>query len=164
MKHPEISRIKELLSYDPDTGALSWRVKRGKCAAGRNITCINSSGYIIVRLDNVLMRAHRVAWAITHDEWPNGEIDHINGNPSDNRLNNLRAAKRLENMKNVKKPITNKSGLKGVSWHNRGRSWQAHIRADGKNYYLGLFETKEEAHEAYKKAADKLHGVFARHG
>jgi len=131
---------------------------------GKIITCQNGSGYIIVRVDNVLLRAHRVAWALVNNEWPAGEIDHINGNPSDNRLDNLRIANRLQNMKNIKKPKTNKSGYKGVSWHKQGKFWQAHIRADGKNYYLGHYPTVEEAHEAYKAASNKLHGVFSNHG
>jgi hypothetical protein len=100
---------------------------------------------------------------VTHNQWPEGEIDHVNGNPSDNRLENLRIANRFENMKNIKKPVTNKSGLKGVSWHEKGNKWQAHIRCDGKNHYLGLFQTAELAHEAYKKASNRLHGIFARH-
>jgi hypothetical protein len=164
MKHPEISRLKELLSYDPDTGNLCWRVKRGKCAAGKIITCLNGSGYIVVRVDNVLLRAHRAAWAMTYNEWPEGEIDHINGNPSDNRLENLRIASREENMRNTKKPITNKSGFKGVSWHEVCGCWQAHIRCDSRNYYLGLFDTAESAHEAYKEASTRLHGIFSCHG
>ena len=164
MKHPEISRLKELLSYDPATGNLSWLVQRGKCAAGKIITCQNGSGYIVVRVDNVLLRAHRVAWAIINNEWPAKEIDHINGNRSDNRIENLRIANRFENMKNIKKAKTNKSGFKGVSWHKQGNFWQAHIRADNKNYYLGHYATPEEAHEAYKIASNKLHGIFANHG
>lgn len=163
MKHPEISRLKELLSYNPDAGDLFWRERRGKCAAGKIIACLNGAGYIVVRVDNILLRAHRVAWAIVYNEWPNGEIDHINGTPSDNRLSNLRIASRSENMKNIKKSVTNRSGFKGVSWHKICNRWQAHIRCDGRNYYLGLFPTAEAAHEAYKEASVKLHGIFGRH-
>lgn len=164
MKHPEILRIKELLNYNPETGEVSWRVKRGKCSVGKIITCKNGAGYIVARVDDILLRAHRIGWAIFYGEWPNGEIDHINGNRSDNRIENLRIANRFENMKNTKKPTTNKSGFKGVSWHSDGKCWQAHIRADNKNYYLGHYDTAEKAHEAYVKAADKLHGIFANHG
>ena len=163
MKHPEIHRLKELLSYDPNTGLLCWRVKRGKCAAGKIITCLNGAGYIVVRIDNVLLRAHRVAWAMFYNEWPDGEIDHINGIRNDNKLFNLRIANRAENMKNIKKPVTNMSGFKGVSWHKVCNRWQAHIKADGKNYYLGLFDTAEEASKAYREASNKLHGIFGRH-
>ena len=163
MRNPDIDRLKELLSYDPCTGELSWRVQRGKCRAGTVITCRNGAGYIVARVDNVLLRAHRIAWAVTNGEWPIHEIDHINGDPSDNRIENLRQANRIQNMHNIKMPVTNKSGLKGVSWHSAANKWQAHIRSDGKNYYLGLFDSKDAAHLAYVEASKKLHGVFGRH-
>jgi hypothetical protein len=158
-----IDRLKEVLFYNPQTGQMSWRVPRGRVRAGDLITCLNSAGYIVVRVDNTLMRAHRVAWAMTYGFWPQ-EIDHINGNRSDNRIENLRECTRQQNMKNLKKGKYNKSGLKGVSWHAACAKWQAHIKADGKNFYLGLFETKEEAHDAYIQASNKLHGVFKNHG
>jgi hypothetical protein len=161
---PAPNRLCELLDYSPETGELRWRVNRGKCKAGRLIACLNGSGYIIVRIDDKLLRAHRVAWAMTHGEWPSLEIDHINGVRNDNRIVNLRLASRFQNMQNTGKPTTNKSGFKGVSWHARANKWQAYIRANGKSYSLGLFVDPEEAHNAYKTAGEKLHDQFKNHG
>jgi hypothetical protein len=98
-----------------------------------------------------------------YGEWPSGEIDHINGVRTDNRVENLRVATRSENMQNTKKPVTNKSGKKGVSWDKTTGKWRAEIRANGKKYNLGRFKTIEEAFKAHESAADKLHRCFARH-
>jgi hypothetical protein len=163
MKHPSVDRINELLCYNPDTGDISWRIKRGKCAAGRIVTCKNEKGYIVVRVDNVLLRAHRIGWAVTHNAWPEKEIDHINGIRFDNRISNLREANHSQNMKNIKKSVANKSGKKGVSWHKQAQKWQVHIKVDGVNHYLGLFDSVDDAHEKYKQVANDLHGMFSRH-
>jgi len=164
MNTVSIERLNSFFSYNPESGKLSWAVNRGKIKIGAEIKCKNHAGYLVVRVDNVLLRAHRIIWAMNTGSWPEYEIDHINGNRSDNRLINLRQATRGQNMKNTIKPITNKSGLKGVSWHAKGNFWQAHIKSDGVNYYLGHYYTKEEAHEAYKSASDRLHSFFGNHG
>ena len=84
------------------------------------------------------------------------EVDHINGDPLDNRRSNLRIVTHAQNQKNMKVHTTNVSGAKGVSWHKKASKWQAHIMVDGKRYYLGVFKNIHEAAEAYKQAA-KLH-------
>jgi hypothetical protein len=89
-------------------------------------------------------------------------IDHENGNPLDNRVRNLRFANKAKNGWNRGKPKTNTSGYKGVSWYKKKRKWVAQIVANKKSYYLGLFDTKEEAYAAYCEAAYRLHGEFAR--
>jgi hypothetical protein len=98
-----------------------------------------------------------------YGRWPRKGLDHINGCRDDNRIENLREATQSENMANVPRLKTNKSGVKGVSWHAGGRKWQAHIQKARKQHYLGLFETLEEAAAAYQEAAHRLHGSFARH-
>lgn len=94
------------------------------------------------------------------------QVDHINGNPLDNRRCNLRLCAPSENVFNTRRRIDNKSGFKGVSRCARGARvrWQAHIHAFGKHYVLGRFDTPEAAHEAYKRAALRLHGEFANFG
>ena len=100
---------------------------------------------------------------MTHGRWPRKGLDHINGRRDDNREENLREATQSENMANVPRAKNNKSGAKGVSWHAMGRKWQVHIQKSRKTYYLGLFNTLEEAAAAYREAAQRLHGVFAKH-
>jgi hypothetical protein len=90
------------------------------------------------------------------------KIDHRDGNGLNNQRHNLRPATHAQNMCNYKKPATNTSGYKGVTWHKQHAKWQAKIRVDGKRLSLGTFGSPEEAYAAYCKAANDLHGEFAR--
>lgn len=90
------------------------------------------------------------------------EVDHIDGDGLNNQLSNLRLATRQENSRNMRKPESNTSGVKGVVWHKKGKKWQAQIKTNGKNIYLGLFTSKEDAYKAYCEACVKHHGEFAR--
>jgi len=104
--------------------------------------------------------AHRLAWLLTHGEWPKDEVDHINGDRMDNRLSNLREATRSQNSMNIGARRTNKTGFKGV-WAYKGR-FRSQIALDGKRTSLGTFDTAQEAYSAYCAAVVKLHGEFAR--
>lgn len=104
---------------------------------------------------------HRLAWFLHYGEWPTCQVDHINGDRHDNRISNLRLASSSENQRNRKRPKNNTSGYKGVSWIEHYQMWQATIKFDGKNKYLGRFDTPEEASDAYNKAALRHHGEFA---
>jgi hypothetical protein len=96
-------------------------------------------------------------------EWPKkSDVDHINGVKSDNRWCNLREATRAENTSNTQIRITNTSGYKGVGWHKHHKKWSAQIRVDGYLYYLGLFDTPEEAAAMFEGAAKMLRGEFHR--
>ena len=94
--------------------------------------------------------------------WPEKHIDHINGDPADNRWINLREATISQNCQNRRKPNTNTSGIRGVSWHKTQRKWCANIKLAGKAYYLGSFDTKDAAGAAYAAASANLHGEFGR--
>jgi len=94
--------------------------------------------------------------------WPDGMIDHSNGNPSDNRFINLRVTDSSGNNRNSRKRKTNKSGYKGVSFFRKTEKWRASIVYNRRNISLGLFENPEDAHKAYVEAAKRLHGDFAR--
>lgn len=135
--------------YDPETGRL-WREASGA----------SHRGYRTVQFQGQRHLVHRVAWFLYYGEWPMLPIDHTNGNPSDNRITNLRLATASENSFNRSRPSHNTSGFKGVSLQ-RSR-WQALIRANGQNRFLGSFDTPEEASAAYNRAALEHHGKFAR--
>lgn len=90
------------------------------------------------------------------------QVDHIDGNGLNNRRSNLRTATNSENQKNRGPSRANRSGMKGVSWHAGIKKWQASIKVDGKDKYLGVFENLEDAHKAYCDASKKFHGQFAR--
>lgn len=161
-------QVRAALDYDLETGLFRWRERQDMRAcwnskhAGKIATYRNSAGYIGVRLNGVLRYAHRLAWLYVYGEWPDGDVDHINRDKADNRIENLRLATRSQNNANSCRPRTNTSGFKGVSWSNAVGRWKAEIRARGKRYHLGYFDTPEEAHTAYCAAAKELHGEFAR--
>jgi len=123
---------------------------------------LKRQGYIIIKIDGKCYRAHRLAFLVAHGHLPK-ELDHINGDPSDNRIANLREATRRENKRNSGKYSNNKSGFKGVCWHKSRGKWRADAQdANGKQIHLGLFTTPEAASAAYNDFAMKLHGDFFR--
>ena len=156
-------RLQEVLHYSFQTGTFRWakrisiRIVVGK-VAGR----LDRHGHRYITIDGERFIAHRLAWFHVYGEWPSDQIDHINGNPDDNRLCNLRDSSQAENTCNRGKSSNNTSGYKGVTWHKKAKKWLAQIGANGQHYYLGLFDTAEEAHAAYCEAAVRLHGEFAR--
>lgn len=156
------TRLRSIVDYSAETGLFQWRDTSCKKMRCKPAGCTKENGYVLISADNNIYRAHRLAWLYVHGRWPRKHLDHINGNPSDNRLSNLREATIPENMSNSKRPATNTSGYKGVSWHAGGNKWQAHIRYAGRSVYLGLFPGAKKAHEAYCAAARKLKKEFAR--
>jgi hypothetical protein len=152
-------RLRQLVHYDTATGAFTRAIRSGQKvrvgdSAGHN-TC---RGYLAFSVDSHPFLAHRLAWLYVHGEWPAGQIDHINGVKTDNRLANLRVVTPMMNMQNWRKPPKrNKSGLLGVSSDKHGKKWRAQISANGKRVNLGVFDTPEEAHQAYLMAKRELH-------
>ena len=151
-------RVKELLDYNPNTGIFTWRVSRGPARAGDIAGGPNNKGYHRVKIDGLLHCAQRLAWLYIYGAWPEDQVDHINCVRDDNRIENLRAADNAENQGNRRKARSDSStGVIGATWHPRSKKFQAMIRAGGKQKYLGLFNTAEEAHQAYIKAKRELH-------
>jgi hypothetical protein len=135
----------------------------GRKVAGKRAGHVNQEGYEIIGFSGRhVYLSHRLAFLWMTGAWPANEVDHINGVPSDNRFSNLRQATRSENARNRRTNCNSASKLKGAFWHPQMRRYFSRIMKDGVYRYLGLFETKEEAHAAYCKAAKELHGEFAR--
>jgi len=158
-----ISTLRSRFHYDPETGQFTHCVK-GCRNFGSGAGSMNGKGYMRLWLNGTTIQAHRAAWAMAYGYWPKVQIDHINGDRTDNRLANLRLASGFQNACNRPAPKTNTSGFKGVTMHVKTGKWQAQIGADGRNHYLGLFTSPDEAAAAYSAAAKRLHGAFARTG
>lgn len=166
----DIYEIRRAISYDPNTGEMTWNQKVGigkeakrwnaRYAGKRALGCRSNTGHLTGTINKKHFKAHRVAWAIVHGYWPDFEIDHINGNPSDNRICNLREATRTQNAQNVPKRKGGLSKYRGVS-RDRNK-WRALIHANGVPTYLGSFDTEEKAAIAYDLVAPIMHGEFAR--
>ncbi|HED1260374.1 HNH endonuclease [Enterobacter hormaechei] len=123
---------------------------------------INSLGYVQIGIDCVAYGAHRLAWMYVHGNLPEMDVDHINGNPSDNRIENLRLATHQQNMCNRKKRIDNTSGYPGVYFNKAANKWRACIRVEGKRIHLGYFKTAQEAHDKYVEASKNYHSQYTR--
>jgi hypothetical protein len=151
--------IKEHLSYDPLTGEFTWlkptahRVKVGDTAG-----YIHSRGYVHINYKAKPYKAHRLAWVLHYGLLPKYKIDHINEIKHDNRISNLRLDIHRQNKQNVTIPSkSNTSGYTGVSFHKTAGKWAANIYNRDTQIYLGLYDTPEEAHEAYLTAKRELH-------
>jgi hypothetical protein len=148
-----LSQLRERLHYDPETGEFTRLAPVKGYKPGQKAGCVNKNGYICLTVAKNRVYAHRLAVFYMTGEWPTHDVDHINGNPADNRWSNLRLATRAQNMWNV-------SGASGAYFQN-GR-WFASIKVNGVKKSLGGYSTKEEAAAAYTKAKRELHGEFAR--
>jgi hypothetical protein len=158
--------LERVLRYDAHIGKFFWLVDRPRrTKAGDEAGHLNKRGYVEIRYNHTTYRAHRVAWYLHYKEdAAKSGIDHINGERSDNRIENLRLATPGENAKNMRKREGTTSKYKGASWHKATGKWQAQIKVDGSNIYLGYFDNDWDAHLAYCKAAAEHHGDFANFG
>lgn len=156
------ARLKELVSYHPETGLFTWIkppinrwVEVGDVAGSST-----NKGYCQLMLSGKTYSQHRLAWLYVYGYFPESLIDHINGCPGDNSITNLRLATQSQNLFNSVKQSRNTSGFKGVSWHKWSKKWQASITVKGVPKHLGYFQEIEDAATAYNDAAKELHGSF----
>ena len=144
--------------YDPEVGEFFPRRKRrGRVPSKLGLGDVNYDGYIRINVLGRRYYAHRLAWFYVHGVWPSEQMDHINGNRSDNRIENLREATQSGNGQNKKMQRNNTSGCIGVTWNRRKKKWQAQINADGRRNYLGYFDIFDDAVAARKEAKLTLH-------
>ncbi len=174
--------LRTLISYNPETGSLVWLPRNSthfsasshsaehqaakwnsRWAGTPALAALEVFGYGHGDIMGKRYKAHRVAWALHHGEWPETGIDHINGNPADNRIENLRAVPHRENMRNQRLSSANKSGVIGVCWARHREKWSAQIKVNGRKVHLGLFSTVTAA-AAARKAAEREYGFHANHG
>jgi hypothetical protein len=155
------SQLSEVLRYEPKTGFLFWTDRAHKSVKNKQAGTPNHRGYIIVLFRGKPYKAHRLAWLLTHGYWPSQMIDHIDGNKSNNRINNLRDVDGATNEQNKDQARSDsKSGLIGASpYRNR---WKSQIRVNGAVKYLGVFDTAEMAHQVYLQAKKQHHAGWAR--
>lgn len=163
--------VRQLLRYDPATGAFTWEARDETVTknrawnaryAGKVAGAVKSStGYVSIAIFGRGYLAHRLAFLWMNGSFPASDVDHANGNRSDNRWVNLREATRQQNCWNVAAFGTLRK--RGVSWHKRDGRFQALIRDNGRNRSLGYFDTADEAEAAYNAEAERLHGEFAHH-
>jgi len=150
--------LKDVLVYDPKTGVFIWLVKpSARVSLGQLAGSIDAKGYRVIKIAGKNHKAHRLAWLWVHGEWPKLDLDFINRNTDDNRIKNLREATKEQNGGNSK---TRHDGLKGAYWHKREQVWFSAISIDGRQSFLGNFDTEKAAHQAYCEAAKKKFGKF----
>jgi len=165
VKKPELTqeRLQELLEYDQDTGEFRWRVTRKPNIREGEVAGFHArSQYWVIHIDGRNYRAHQLAWLYVNGEWGRPVIDHCDGDPLNNRWDNLRLASHTNNAANRPRLPRNTSGFKGVSFDRRRGDWMAQITKEGRRYFIGRFATAEEAHAAYVAKARELFGEFAR--
>jgi hypothetical protein len=145
-----------LMSYEPETGVFTWLERKKGRRQGKPAGGLNGNGYRSIQIGADRYMAHRLAWFYVYGYWPTGYIDHINGDPADNRIANLREVTQSVNLQNQRQPrADNKTGFLGVS--PQAGKYQARITFAGKHQYLGLFDTPEEAYAAYLAAKRQHH-------
>jgi hypothetical protein len=139
-------KLKELLSYDPETGVFRWEVRKcQKVRVGSIAGYQEGRGYTQIMIDGKNHRAHRLAWLYVYGYFPETDLDHKDKNKSNNKINNLREASRQCNMRNVGNFKHNKSGVKGVYLDYHKNKWVAQVTIENKQFYLGSYEDFDEA-------------------
>ena len=173
---PPIETLREILDLDPAAGKLHWKHRspsffkteananawNARYAGKEAFTSKDGNGYHNGCIFSVSTHAHIVVWAIHYGEYPASVVDHADGDPSNNKINNLRLATRQENNRNRRPSRGSSSRYLGVMWRPAKGFWEAAIRFDGKQHFLGYFRDEWEAAQAYNRAASEKFGEFAR--
>lgn len=156
------ARLHELFDYKD--GQLIWKISRGGKAqkgsvAGRKV----KHNYTQIEVDRKTYYLHRLVF-IYHNGYCPKVIDHIDGNPANNKLENLREATLSENQMNSKISKNNSTGMKNVNWNTEANKYRVELSVNGRNKFIGYFDDPELAELVAIEARDKYHGRFANHG
>lgn len=167
-KQLTLDDVTKRINYNKQTGEFVWMINSGKGKVGMPAGNIwkepkSKKSYLQIRILGKTYYAHRLAWFMVYNEWPKDQIDHVNGNGLDNSFKNLRSVSRSENMKNQRKPASNKSGFCGVCWDKRLMKWHVKIGHMGDSKHIGVFINKQDAIDARVKA-NMLYGFHPNHG
>ncbi len=155
-----VQLVRELFDYDPDTGVLVWRVKRGCRAAGMVAGCLSPNGRWVVSVQRKLQYRYRVGWIHHYGLVPEVEIDHVNGDPGDDRIINLRLATRKQNCENLGIRSDNTSGARNVVWDKSKGVWKAQVGHNGKTIHGGYFIDPVAAE---RRAEEIRQSLFTHH-
>lgn len=154
----DFSCVSNLLKYCPETGNLTWLKDVARLAkAGQLAGIQRDDGYKRLKFLGKAVYAHRIAWLLFYGKPCDKEIDHINGDRGDNRIDNLRMCSKVENAQNRRRSILNKSGYDGVNFQKSNKKWRARISYNGNRICLGLFDSAELANTARTEAKRNLH-------
>jgi hypothetical protein len=156
-------QVKALFNYDPETGIFTRKVNHFRAKAGTVAGRVSTRGYIHVTMKGTFFYGHRLAWLVVYGNLPEHQIDHINGDRTDNRIRNLRAATNGENQANAALQKNSTSKHKGVSWVGKINRWCGYVYKHKKKVFNRYFVTKEEAIAAVRNARTHFHGEFAKH-
>ena len=158
-------RVRELFEYLPETGELKRKITvGGRWKVGTIAGCARKDGYKLISIDGITNNyIHRIVWLYHFGAFPEKDIDHINHDPLDNRIENLRAVDHIDNIRNAKMHKHNTSGVNGVSWNSLLNKWEAHITVKQKKLHLGVYEDIIDASNA-RKNANKHYGYHETHG
>lgn len=164
---PSQEELHRLFSYDPVTGVLTWKVRPNPKALhvrpGKTAGFPSTGGHLVIVLACIRYYAHRVIWKMVTGDEPDRQVDHIDGDKTNNRWANLRLASHGQNRSNAKAGKNNKSGVKGVCWDAGHQAWLAYVSSGGKQTRIGRFKSLADAASARREAADLAHGEFVRH-
>ena len=176
--HITPSQLKDIVSYDPSTGKFRWLEREELTRADKTFNTVfagqvaggvsegHGKGYLRIKIYGKMLKAHRMAFAYMNGEWPEGYVDHIDGDIQNNKWDNLRITDKKGNARNRRISDRNTSGVLGVSWCERDQVWLAQIGTfgqEGRTRRIGCFKKKQDAIEARRKA-EVEEGYHKNHG
>lgn len=156
-----VAQLRDALSYDAETGVFRWRHDRSSMARAGQVAgnVSHRGGYRLIRVNYTRFLAHRLAWFYVHGEWPQGELDHINGRPDDNSIGNLRPATRQQNVWNGAPKSNNAFGMRNI--RPKGSAFFVHFSRGNKRVFNKSYPTLDAAIAVRNQMAVSLQGEFA---